>query len=236
VSTQRQTQRQTHCCEWLLRAAFPVSFQPDAGTTVGDDTAANLPPTAHAGSTRHWIPCRAGYRASWGPAAAVQDTASAHSPANPPCGWASSAEFDDTCPCASSSGSVYGTACDADGRWGARLLALYRRGVRDCRRCGDDDLRRRHHGPRRADGRCLDVSVATSRSMLQLVSTGRLKFTLQPGVLYSLVYRSVSTVVQQAQCNTSMLQKVSVLLDVTMFVQQAHCDMLRCNSFSLFER
>ena len=63
------------------------------------------------------------------------------------------------------------TALDIDGRLGARLLAVYRRGVRACRRCGDDDLRRRHHGPRQADLRalgCLDVSVATSCSVLQL--------------------------------------------------------------------
>jgi hypothetical protein len=39
--------------------------------------------------------------------------------------------------------------------------------VRDCRRCGDDDLRRHHHGPRQADGRCLDVvaSVRTAKDI-----------------------------------------------------------------------
>jgi hypothetical protein len=131
-----------------------------------------------------------GYRAGWDIAhrgdrgCDAFDMASAHSHAKRTCGWASSAEFDDTCRCASSV-EACGTACDADGRRGARLFALHRRGVRDCRRCGDEDLRRRHHGRRRADGRCLDVSVATSRSMLRLVSTGWLKFTLQPGVLYT---------------------------------------------------
>ena len=55
------TQRQTHCCEWLLCAAFPVSSHPDMDTTVGDGNAANLQPSAHGGSTRHWIPCRVGH-------------------------------------------------------------------------------------------------------------------------------------------------------------------------------
>ncbi len=61
------TQRQNHRCEWLLRAAFSLSSQPDTATTVDDDNAANLPPSAHAGSTRHRIPCRVGYRATWDP-------------------------------------------------------------------------------------------------------------------------------------------------------------------------
>ncbi len=74
------TQRQNRCCEWLLRAAFLVSSQPDTDT-VGDDDAANLPPSAHAGSIPHWIPCRVGYRASWGPRLQCipgKDTATAH--------------------------------------------------------------------------------------------------------------------------------------------------------------
>jgi hypothetical protein len=61
-------------------------------------------------------------------------------------------------------------------------LALHRRGVRDCRRCGDDDLRRRHHGPRQADRRCLDVSGAASCAVLQLCSTESLKRTMQPSI------------------------------------------------------
>jgi hypothetical protein len=82
--------------------------------------------------------------------------------------------------------SVYGTACDADGRWGARLLALNRRGVRNCRRRCNDDPRRRHHGPRQAGLRFLDVSIATCRSVLQLAPRNPpSKFTLQPGVLYT---------------------------------------------------
>ncbi len=78
--------RQTHCCEWLLRAAFSLSSQPDTATTVGDDSAADLQPPAHAGSTRHWIPCRAGYHATWGPRLQCipgKDTARAHSHAGP---------------------------------------------------------------------------------------------------------------------------------------------------------
>ena len=63
------------------------------------------------------------------------------------------------------------------------MFALHRRGVRDCRHCGDDDLRRRLHGPRQAGCRCLDVSIATCRSVLQLAPRNPpSKFTLQPGV------------------------------------------------------
>ena len=101
------------------------------------------------------------------------------------------------------SGSVYGTACDADGRRGTILFALHRRGVRDCCRCIDDDLRRRHHGRRQAGRRCLDVSVATSRSIVAMVEV----HTAAWRTLQWLYNRSVSTVVQQAQCNTSMLQR-----------------------------
>ncbi len=89
------TQRQIHCCEWLFRAAVPVSSRPDKETTVGDDSAANLPPPAHAGSTRHWILCRVGYRASRDPRLQCipgKGTASAHPHAKRTCGWASSAE------------------------------------------------------------------------------------------------------------------------------------------------
>jgi hypothetical protein len=55
--------------------------------------------------------------------------------------------------------------------------------VRDCRRCGDDDLRRRLHGPTQAGRRCLDVSGAASCAVLQLCSTESLKLTMQPTVL-----------------------------------------------------
>jgi hypothetical protein len=92
------TQRQTHCCEWLLCAAFPLSPQPDTDTTVGDDSAVNLPPPAHAGSTRHWIPCRVGYRATWHLRLRLRcipgkDMANAHPHAKRTCGWASSTEL-----------------------------------------------------------------------------------------------------------------------------------------------
>ena len=109
------------------------------------------------------------------------------------------------------------------------MLALYRRSVRDCRRCGDDDLRRRQYGPRQADRRalgCIDVSVAASCSVLQLA----------PRTLHWLGSVSVSALVQEARCNTIGCIGVSALLDPTMFVQQARCDMLRCNSFSLLQR
>ncbi len=133
---------------------------------------------------------------------------------------------------------MYWAACDADGRSGARLFALHRRGVCDCRRCGDDDLRRRLHGPRQAGRRCLDVSVATCRSVLRLAPRNPpSKFTLQPGVLC----RGCAVSRCQEWCIKRNAVQVccsggSVLLDATILVQQARRDMLRCNSFSLLQR
>jgi hypothetical protein len=114
------------------------------------------------------------------------------------------------------------------------LFALHRRSVRDCRRCGDDDLRRRRHGPRQAGRRCLDVSVATCRPCRKLLhGNPPSSFTLQPGVLCG----GCAVCRCQEWCNKrNALQAVSVLLDTKMFVQQAHCDMLRCNSFSSLQR
>ncbi len=63
------------------------------------------------------------------------------------------------------------------------MFALHRRGVRDCRHCCDDDLRRRLHGPRQAGRRCLDVSGAASCAVLQLCSTESSKLTMQPSIL-----------------------------------------------------
>ena len=100
------------------------------------------------------------------------------------------------------------------------MLALNRRGVRDCCRCIDDDLRRRHHGRRQADGRCLDVSVTTSRSMLQLVNG---MFEVHIAAWRTLHWRIGRC---QKWCNRRnaiqvCCRGVSVLLDVAMFVQQA---------------
>ncbi len=64
------TQRQNRSYEWLFRIAFRSSSRPDTDTPVGDNNAAHLQPPAHAGSTRHWIPCRVGY-CDLGPAAGM---------------------------------------------------------------------------------------------------------------------------------------------------------------------
>ena len=196
-------QRQTHCREWLLHAAFSLSSQPDTDATVGDDNAANLQPSAHAGSTRHRTPCRVGYRATLDPRLRClpgKDTATAHSHAKRTCGWASRAELT-THAVVPALVEACTTQHATDGRWGSRLLALNRRGVCDCRRCGDDNLRSRHHGRRQAGGSCLDVSVATCRPCRNLLH-GISRHIAAWRTLQCLCSMSVSRVVQQAQCST----------------------------------
>ena len=102
------------------------------------------------------------------------------------------------------------------------MVALYRRGVGDCRRCGDDELRRRHDGRREADPCVLNVSVAASCAGLQLPPR-IVAVQLQHGMLHCKTRRGIALVVRFVGVNhaatSALLLQRGFRCCMTLFVQ-----------------